>query len=331
MEGREEHGAAGRRMVLEVPAEAAGERLDAWLASRLDLSRTRIQRLIAQERIQVGEELPRKSDPVEAGSVIVVQVPPPEPLGVEAEAIPVPILYQDQDLLVVDKPAGMVVHPAPGHRTGTLVNALLHHVDDLSGIGGRLRPGIVHRLDKDTSGLLVVAKHDRAHHHLSDALRRRKVKRLYRAATWGHLDEAELRVDAPVGRDRRNRKRMAVVEEGRRAVTRARVRERWAGAELLDVALQTGRTHQIRVHMAHLGHPVVGDETYGHGWERGIGGPHRGWARELARRVPRQFLHATELAFEHPTTGERMRFRSPLPEELDRVARWARGEEEEGR
>jgi 23S rRNA pseudouridine1911/1915/1917 synthase len=253
-----------------------------------------------------------------------VEVPPPREISAEPEDLPLSIVHEDEDLVVVDKAAGMVVHPAPGHPNGTLVNALLHHVSDLSGIGGALRPGIVHRLDKDTSGLLVVAKNDLAHQHLSDALRRRRVKRLYRAAVWGHLPESPVRIDRPLGRDPHDRTRMAVVEDGRRAVTRARVRERWAAAELLDVALQTGRTHQIRVHLLSLGHPVVGDPTYGAGWERGMGGVNRAWARELAGMLQRQFLHAAELAFEHPRTGRRMRFRAPLPDDLQRAASWAR-------
>jgi 23S rRNA pseudouridine1911/1915/1917 synthase len=218
----------------------------------------------------------------------------------------------------------MVVHPAPGHRRGTLVNALLYHLQDLSGVGGRLRPGIVHRLDRDTSGLLVVAKSDLAHRALAEALRRRRVKRLYRAAVWGHLSESPVTVDAPIGRDPGNRKRMAVVEGARRAVTRVRVREDWPAAQLLDVALQTGRTHQIRVHMAHLGHPVVADPTYGAGGARGISGPVRPWAEELERRTPRQFLHAAELVFDHPVDGTRMHFRAPLPPDLDAVVQWAR-------
>ncbi len=310
--------------------ESVGERVDAWIADRVKLSRTRIAKLIGADRVRVDGAVPKKSDPVEAGQRIVVRVPPPEPLSTEAQDLPVDVVYEDEALLVVNKRAGMVVHPAPGHPKGTLVNALLHHVDDLSGIGGKLRPGIVHRLDKDTSGLLVVAKRDDAHRALSDALRRREVRRLYRAASWGHLSESPTRVDAPVGRDPRDRKRMAVVEDGRRAVTRARVRERWIAAELLDVKLQTGRTHQIRVHLAHIGHPVVADEVYGAGWEKGMSGPGRPWARELARRVPRQFLHAAALGFTHPLTGEEMRFEAPLPPELAEPADWARRTTREG-
>jgi 23S rRNA pseudouridine1911/1915/1917 synthase len=258
---------------------------------------------------------------------VTVEIPPAAPVDIEAEDLPLDVVYEDASVVVVNKAAGMVVHPAPGHHTGTLVNALLFHVRDLSGVGGRLRPGIVHRLDRDTSGLLVVAKDDQAHLSLSDALRQRRVRRIYRAACWGHLPESPMSVDAPIGRDPRNRQRMAVVPSGRRALTRARVRERWIRADLLDVALQTGRTHQIRVHLAHLGHPVVGDEVYGAGWVRGMGGPEGRWAQDLARRTPRQFLHAAELAFDHPASGEPMRFRVPLPADLAAVAAWARDRE----
>ncbi len=301
-----------------------GDRLDRFISERLTLSRTRVQALIEDGHVQVDGRAARKSERLEEGARVSVAVPPPEPVEIPAEDLPLSVVFEDEDLLVVDKPAGMVVHPAPGHRTGTLVNALLFHVRDLSGVGGRLRPGIVHRLDRETSGLLVVAKSDPAHHGLAEALRARKVKRLYRAACWGHLDESPLTVDAPIGRDPNDRKRMAVVEGGRRAVSRARVRERWLRADLLDVALETGRTHQIRVHMAHVGHPVVGDPVYGAGWERGMGGPDRIWARDLARRTPRQFLHAAELSFDHPLTGRRMRFHAPLPPDLEAAATWAR-------
>jgi 23S rRNA pseudouridine1911/1915/1917 synthase len=203
------------------------------------------------------------------------------------------------------------------------VNALLFHLDGLSGVGGRLRPGIVHRLDRDTSGLLVVAKSDAAHRGLADALRKRQVKRRYRALVWGHFDSGETTVDAPIGRDPRERKRMAVVEGGRPAVTHLRVLEDWPAAQLLEVALETGRTHQIRVHTAHLGHPVVGDPLYGAGGSRGISGPARRWAEELERRVTRQFLHAAELGFIHPVTGRPHHFTSPLPEDLATVVGWA--------
>jgi 23S rRNA pseudouridine1911/1915/1917 synthase len=300
------------------------DRLDRFVSGRLDLSRTRVQRLIAEGRVTVDGRCVPKSIRLEEGARVSVDIPPAVEVDTVPEDIPLDIVFEDEHLLVVDKPAGMVVHPAPGHPSGTLVNALLHHVRDLSGVGGRLRPGIVHRLDRDTSGLLVVAKSDAAHLGLSDALRRRRVKRWYRAGCWGHLRETPLTIDAPIGRDPRDRKRMAVVEGGRHAVTRTRVRERWMQADLLDVALKTGRTHQIRVHLAYVGHPVVGDAVYGAGWERGLSGPFRAWARELARRTPRQFLHATELVFDHPVSGVRQRFRSPLPTDLDAAAAWAR-------
>jgi 23S rRNA pseudouridine1911/1915/1917 synthase len=285
-----------------------------------------VQKLIASGRVLVDGRPGKKSDTVEPGSVVRVEVPPPASVAIEAEDIPLDIVFEDEHLIVVNKGPGMVVHPAPGHRSGTLVNALLAHAPSLAGVGGRARPGIVHRLDRDTSGLLVVAKTDRAHRALSYALRRRRVKRFYLAAAWGHLAESPLVIDAPIARDPRDRKRMAVVEGGRPAVTRVEVRERWERADLLHVALKTGRTHQIRVHLAHIGHPVIGDATYGLGWERGLGGPTRRWVDELVRRVPRQFLHAAELHFEHPHSGEVVRFEAPLPEDLAAVAAWARGE-----
>jgi 23S rRNA pseudouridine1911/1915/1917 synthase len=315
---------------LEVWPDAAGERLDVFVAGALDLSRTRVHKLIEEGRVLLDGRVPRKAEPVAAGQSVEVDVPEPVALELEPEALPIAIVYEDASVVVVDKAAGMVVHPSAGHPRGTLVNALLHHVRDLAGIGGALRPGIVHRLDKGTSGLMVVAKNDAAHQRLSEALKRRRVRRLYQAATWGHLSEPDvLVVDAPIGRDPTNRKRMAVVAGGRRAVTRARVRERWRAAERLDVALETGRTHQIRVHLADRGHPVVGDELYGALWERGMG-RERAWARELSRRVTRPFLHAAELAFDHPESGARLRFRSELPPDLSAAAEWARQTSGEG-
>ena len=312
-----------RRHTLTVGPDGA-DRLDRFVSDNLELSRTRVQKLVADGRITVDGRAAKKSETVEPGMVVDVRVPPATPVAIEPEDLPVDIVFEDEHLLVVDKAAGMVVHPAPGHRSGTLVNALLHHVPNLSGVGGRARPGIVHRLDRDTSGLLVVAKTDTAHVALAEALRERRIKRLYIAACWGHLAESPVTIEAPIGRDPNDRKHMAVVPDGRHAITRAEVRERWLRADLVDVALKTGRTHQIRVHLAHIGHPVVGDEVYAAGWERGLGGPTRRWVDELARRASRQFLHAATLVFDHPISGERMRLESPLPEDLDRIARWAR-------
>jgi 23S rRNA pseudouridine1911/1915/1917 synthase len=309
---------------LEVTGPAEGARLDAFLAGRLpELSRSRVVQLIAEGRVLLNGRAAKKSERVVPGDVVEVAVPPPVPSTVGPEDIPLDVVYEDAHLLVVSKPAGLVVHPAPGHRTGTLVNALLHHVEDLSGIGGVKRPGIVHRLDRDTSGLMLVAKHDQAHRRLATALKRREIRRRYLVVAWGHLDQDRVTVDAPVGRSHRNRKRMAVVEGGRRAVTRFGRLARWPAADLLEAELETGRTHQIRVHLAHIGHPVVGDAVYGAGGARGISGPDRPWAAELERRVPRQFLHAYRLTFAHPVTGQVLEMEAPWPPDLAGVVDWA--------
>ncbi len=325
-EPREDHPSAGERRSLSVGDDGVGERIDRFVAAALpELSRTRVERLLQDGHVLLNGQPPRKSQRMEAGDRIEVFVPAARPTEILPEAIPLRIVHQDADLLVVDKPAGLVVHPAPGHRTGTLVNALLHHVPDLSGIGGVARPGIVHRLDRDTSGLLIVAKNDRAHRRLSEALKRREIRRIYLAVCWGHLASDRQVVDAPLGRSASDRRRIAVLEGGRRARTRFTRLERWRAADLLQAELDTGRTHQIRVHLSHIGHPVVGDADYGGGGARRISGPDQLWARELARRVPRQFLHAWRLRFPHPADGRDMRFESSLPEPLASAAAWARG------
>ena len=302
-------------------------RLDLYLAERLELSRSRASALIAAGHVRVNGRLPRKSAQVVAGQEIAAEIPDPAPSVARPQDIPLRIVFEDGEIAVIDKQPGLVVHPAPGHPDGTLVNALLHHVHDLSGIGGTLRPGIVHRLDRDTSGLMVVAKTDRAHRALSAALQARHVARTYLAALWGQLPDPNTTVDRPIGRHRRDRLRMAVAADGRPAVTHFRHLEAWPAACLCEVRLETGRTHQIRVHAAAIGHPVVGDALYGAGRERGFAGPQRPWTESLARRTPRQFLHAHRLAFAHPVVGEALTFESPLPRDLAAVREWALGDE----
>ncbi len=272
----------------------------------------------------VNDVVPQKRYSPRVGDRIEVMVPAPPKVTLEAEDIPLVIRHEDEHLAVIEKPYGLVVHPAPGHASGTLVNALLFHLDRLSSIGSDTRPGIVHRLDMDTSGLMLVAKSDEAHRQLAQALARREIRRGYVTAAWGHLDEERFTVDRPIGRDPHHRKRMAVRDDGRRAVTHFKRLERWNSADLLAIRLQTGRTHQVRVHLLSLGHPIVGDPLYAPGWERGFGGSGGRWAEELGRRAGRLFLHAAYLAFEHPITGEKLSYSCELPEPLLSAVEWAR-------
>jgi 23S rRNA pseudouridine1911/1915/1917 synthase len=311
-----------------VAPEAAGVRLDRFLAEQTDaiaahLSRTRIKTLIEEGRVTVGGRAPGSvSRRLAAGDEVTLTVPPAAPAEPQAEDIALHVVYEDAHLLVVDKPAGLVVHPASGHETGTLVNALIAHCgDSLSGIGGVRKPGIVHRLDKDTSGLLAVAKTDAAHKGLSrlfaDHGRRLHLVREYQAFVWGASDRAHGVVEAPIGRHATHREKMAVVPagRGREAVTHWDVVESYAAASLTACRLETGRTHQIRVHMAHIGHPLIGDPTYGAGFKTkaALLAPR---ARAVVESLGRQALHAGRLGFEHPVTGEEMLFESLLPEDL---------------
>lgn len=300
-----------RRLIVE--PEQDGLRLDNFLTALLpDHSRSQVQRLIKDGCVR-GPGTPRPSAAVHAGQVYEVEIPEPAPALLEPEELPLRIIFQDSDIVVLDKPAGMVVHPAAGHTGGTLVNALLHHVKDLSGVGGELRPGIVHRLDRGTSGVMVVAKHDRAHQELSRQFRDREVEKEYVALVWGVV-HAGRRIDAPIGRDPGHRQKMSTrARRARSAVTRVTFAQHLKGVSFLRVAIATGRTHQIRVHLSAIGHPIVGDPTYG--------GVHRRVASNLraVMRLERPFLHAARLAFDHPGDGRRVEFESPLPLDLQSV------------
>jgi 23S rRNA pseudouridine1911/1915/1917 synthase len=294
-----------REIDLPIPPEAARQRVDRFVADRCGLSRSFVQRLISEGRLTMNGLVVRASSTLVPGGTLHLSIPPIADAELLAEAIPISVVYEDEDILVVDKPAGLVVHPAPGHATGTLVNALLHHVEDLPGIAGVARPGLVHRLDKDTSGLLVVAKGDLAQSSLMAQLKARRVKKTYITLVQGPVAAEVGRIEAPIGRDPSERKRMAVVAGGRASTTGYRVKERFAGWTLLEVDLITGRTHQIRVHLTEIGHPIAGDPTYGNGTSRR--GP------EGATRL---FLHAWRIAFTHPRDGRLMRLEAPLPADL---------------
>jgi len=305
---------AGVTRTITVPTDGDGLRLDHFLVSVIpSQSRSQIQRLIKGGLVKVGGRDAKANQPMKAGQDVTVELPEPVDSTVAAEALPLPILYQDADLIVVDKPAGMVVHPAAGHSSGTLVNALLHHVSDLSGIGGEKRPGIVHRLDRGTSGLMVVAKNDAAHQELSRQFRDREVEKEYLALVWG-LVQAGRRIDAPIGRDPANRKKMSArARRSREAVTRIVRAEPLRVLTLVQVAIYTGRTHQIRVHLNAIGHPIVGDALYG-GVHRHVPGDLR-----AVTHLERPFLHAARLAFTHPGDGRPMEFTSELPDDLQHV------------
>ena len=288
-------------MKQQIVVTDAGKRLDKLISEQLpELTRSAVQHLMQDGCVTIAGKPVKKNTRASAGDVITVELPEPREVEIEPENIPLDIVYEDEDIIVVNKPKGMVVHPAPGNWSGTLVNALMYHCgDSLSGINGEIRPGIVHRIDKDTSGLLVVAKNDRAHQSLAEQIKVHSAGRRYFAVVYGTPREQKGTVNAPIARHPIDRKKMAVLAGGREAITHYEVLEQYAGYSYLTFLLETGRTHQIRVHMAHIGHPIIGDPLYGPAKDK--------W------KLQGQCLHAGELTLTHPATGERMTFQAPLP------------------
>lgn len=312
--------------------EDSGRRLDAYLAGASpEITRSMFQKMIEDGCVTVGGSPEKASYKVRAGDVIAYSIPAVKPAHAQPEEIPLDIVYEDEDLIVIDKPKGMVVHPAPGSREGTLVNALLAHCKGLASVGGVERPGIVHRLDKDTSGVMVVAKNDAAYHSLQKQIQARTAERRYLAIVWGDPKWNDAVVDAPIGRHPVDRKKMAVVESSahrsRAAVTELHVQERFGTMALLEARLQTGRTHQVRVHCAYAKHPVVGDPVYSGNRRLESGGREFiGVVNRLIGELRGQALHAYRLSFDHPRTGERMEFTAPVPGDMDALVEFLRRE-----
>lgn len=287
--------------------DETGKRIDVYISRfRDDLSRSQVQKLITDGKVTVNGKNIKSNYRLREKDIIDIEIPDPEPLDIEAEDISLNILYEDSDVIVIDKPQGMVVHPAPGHYSGTVVNALMYHCkDSLSGINGCMRPGIVHRIDMNTSGIIVAAKSDAAHKSLAVQFAEHSINRRYRAIVVGNIKEDTLTVDKPIGRNPRDRKKMAVVEGGKRAVTHFTVLERFGKYTYIEASLETGRTHQIRVHMAYSGHPLLGDNIYG--------------SEKQPYKLIGQVLHAGVLGFVHPATSEYMEFRSEVPEYFEKL------------
>jgi len=288
---------------LEFTASSPGERLDKYLAEQCQISRSYAQKLINEGQVEVNGHAAKASQKLNAGDKVVANIPPPSPISLTPEAIPLKVIYEDNDLIVIDKPAGLVVHPAAGHRSGTLVNAILARCPDLGTINGTIRPGIVHRLDKDTSGLMMVAKNEAAHASLSHQIKQRLIRKGYIALVLGHLSPEHGIIDAPIGRNPKDRKRMAIVSGGREARTEYKVIRYLDDYTLVEAMPETGRTHQIRVHFAAIGHPVFGDHVYG----------------KRSAMLGRQFLHAHRLGFKLPSSGKFVEFKSELPPDLEEV------------
>jgi len=306
------------RAILKVGPDNSGCRLDHFLTSNIpSLSRNRIKHLIEDGFVQITPHCSVKSSlKLKGGELVELIIPEAEPLEALPENLAIKVCYEDSSLIVIDKEAGMVVHPAAGHAEGTLVNALLYHCKDLSGVGGKLRPGIVHRLDKDTSGIMIVTKSDEAHNKMALQFKAHSISRKYRALVYGKIDRQGT-IDLPLGRHPKERKKIAIVKEGRRAVTHWKRLKAYQALSLVELTLETGRTHQIRVHLSNMGHAIVGDQTYGSS----------GRAAEIKNKTPRdkvkamkrQALHACLLGFIHPVTGEYMEFQSPLPRDIQEI------------
>lgn len=292
--------------IKKIIVDESGKRIDKYISEKLDLTRSRVQKLIDDGMVTINGKVAKSSAKVNEGEVLSVEIPELKPLEIVPEEIPLNILYDDDDVIVIDKPKGMVVHPANGNYTGTLVNAIMSKFgDNLSGINGVIRPGIVHRIDKDTSGVLVIAKNDKAHLKLAEQLKEHSMTRVYVAVVRGKLKEKVGTIDAPIGRNSKDRKKMGVVANGKRAVTHYKVIKELDDCSVIEVRLETGRTHQIRVHMSYIGHPLLGDSVYSNGKNKyGFVG---------------QALHAKILGFIHPSTGEYMEFSSNLPEEFEKL------------
>ena len=293
------------KLIIDVPDEETGERIDSFLSGKTDFTRTRIQQLIKDRNITVNGKPTKSSYKIEENDEIAIEVPEAETTEIKPENIEIDIVYEDSDIAVINKQAGLVVHPAHGHYSGTLVNALLYHIKDLSGINGEIRPGIVHRLDKDTSGLIVIAKNDKVHAALTEMFQEKKIRKTYLAILKGKLNKSEGKIVTQIGRDKNDRKKMTVIDDaakGKNAITNYRVISQNNLFTLVKVNIETGRTHQIRVHMRHLGYPILGDSVYGR-----------------KDNEKRQMLHAYKLEFIHPITGRQMEFIGEIPEDFQKA------------
>jgi 23S rRNA pseudouridine1911/1915/1917 synthase len=320
----------GKHFSITITERERGKRLDQFLSeTNLNLSRSQAKNLIQKHHILLNQKPTKASAHVKAGDRISGSLPEPEPLSLKPESLPLSILYEDPSIIVIDKPPGMVVHPAYGNPSGTLVNALLYHCKDLAGINGVLRPGIVHRLDKDTSGVIVVAKDDEAFHYLTKQFKNRTVKKVYSAIVYGRFSQDEGLIDSAIGRHPSERKRMSTrTKRGREAITHWKKVEEFDGCTLLEIFPQTGRTHQIRVHLSSIGHPVLGDPLYGRKGRPGT--IHDPVLKECVKRMNRQALHAQRLEFTHPRSGERIQFISPIPQDMKEALEWLRVQPKHG-